>query len=49
MKKKEYTKPAMLVYNLQSPEKILAGSGNGGMNALDPYENGGDPLNPTMP
>lgn len=45
-KKRKYMKPAMQVYDLQSPSKLLAGSGDGGMNPAGPYTPGGDPLYP---
>ena len=48
-KKEEYMKPAIQVYEVESGEMILAGSGNGGLDPIDSYEPGGDPLTPPLP
>lgn len=42
MKKKQYEKPSMKVILLQQRTMLLAGS----VKPLDPFDNGGDPLNP---
>ena len=44
-KKRLYEKPAMQVYPLQNIPHILAGSDVGGLNPLNPYDPGTDPLN----
>ena len=44
--KKKYEKPSMEVFELQQRTMLLAGSGNGVPDPLDPFTPGGDPLNP---
>ena len=46
-KKRFYERPATKAYNMQMAVTILAGSGNGGVDEIDPFEPGGDPLDPT--
>ena len=47
MKKKQfYEKPSMQVFELKQQTQLLAGSTTGNMNALDDYDDGGDPFNP---
>ena len=36
----------MQVYELRNRAMILAGSGGGGLDPLNPFNPGGDPLNP---
>ena len=43
MKKKLYEKPSMQVFELKQQLQLLQASG------LDPFENGGDPLNQLLP
>ena len=43
MKKKQYDKPSMKVVLLQQRTMLLAGSNE--VDALSPFESGGDPLN----
>ena len=42
-KKRAYVKPAMQVYELREEPRLLQ------MSNLDPFNPGGDPLNPTTP
>ena len=42
--KRKYQKPAMQVVELRSRAMILAGSGNGGLDPLSPFNPGNDPL-----
>ena len=45
--KRKYEKPAMRVYRLREPVRLLAGSGDGGLDPLSPFNPGNnDPLNP---
>lgn len=45
--KRKYEKPAMRVYRLRDRARLLAGSGNGGLDPLSPFNPGNnDPLNP---
>ena len=45
--KRKYQKPAMRVYRLRDRARLLAGSGDGGLDPLSPFNPGGnDPLNP---
>ena len=44
--KRKYEKPAMRVYMLNDRVRLLAGSGNGGLDPLSPFNPGNDPLNP---
>ena len=46
MKKKQYEKPSMQVFELKQQPMLLAGSGNGGLDPLSPFNPGSDPLNP---
>lgn len=41
---RKYEKPAMQVYELRSRAMILAGSGDGGLDPLNPFNPGDDPL-----
>ena len=43
-KKQPYVKPRCEVYILPQNPRILAGSGDGGMNPLNPFTPGNDPL-----
>ena len=44
-RKRKYEKPAMQVYYLpENRTMILAGSGNGGLDPLSPFNPGNDPL-----
>ena len=45
MKKLLYQSAAIEIVRLQHSGQLLQGSG--GMKKLDPFNNGGDPLNPT--
>ena len=46
-KKRMYVRPAMQVFELSAHARLLAGSGDGGLDPLTPYTPGGnDPLNP---
>ena len=45
MKKKDYRKPTVEVVEYEQEVLLLAGSYDEG-NANDPFEDGGDPLNP---
>ena len=43
-KKKLYEKPSMQVFDLKQQPQLLAGSN--GVDPLNPFNPGGDPLNP---
>jgi hypothetical protein len=45
--KRKYEKPSMKVFELNGRTRLLAGSGNGGLDPLNPFNPGNDPLNPT--
>lgn len=47
MKKKSYEKPSMKVVMLQQQSIICSSPGS--VNNPDPFEDGGDPLNPVTP
>ena len=42
--KRTYEKPAMQVYELSRQPQLLAGSGDGELDPLSPFNPGGDPL-----
>ena len=42
--KRTYEKPAMQVYELREQPQLLAGSGDGGLDPLNPFTPGNDPL-----
>ena len=44
--KRKYEKPSMKVYELHHQPQLLQMSGGGDFPGLDPYNPGGDPLNP---
>ena len=44
--RKKYVKPAMQVYDLPKSARLLASSGDGGLDPLNPFTPGTDPLNP---
>lgn len=44
MEKKLYEKPSMEVYELKNQTRLLAGSGDGGLDPLSPFNPGGNPL-----
>ena len=45
--RKKYVKPAMQVYDLPKSVRLLASSGDGGLDPLNPFNPGpSDPLNP---
>ena len=48
MKKRQYEKPSMEGVELQQRTMLLAGSSNG-VNQLDSFTPGGDPLNQSAP
>ena len=43
-KKRTYQKPSMKVYEMKQQPQLLAGSGDGGLNPLNPFTPGNDPL-----
>ena len=43
-KKRIYRKPSMKVYEMKQQPRILAGSGDGELNPLSPFNFGDDPL-----
>ena len=44
IQKRTYAKPTMQVYELRQQPQLLAGSGDGGLNPLNPFTPGNDPL-----
>ena len=44
IQKRIYAKPAMQVYELKQQPQLLAGSGDGELNPLNPFTPGNDPL-----
>lgn len=44
MDKKKYVKPSMEVYEFNNQPRLLAGSGDGGLDPLSPFNPGGNPL-----
>ena len=43
-KKRTSQKPSMKVYEMKQQPQLLAGSGDGGLNPLNPFTPGNDPL-----
>ena len=43
-KKRTYQKPSVKVYEMKQQPQLLAGSGDGGLNPLNPFTPGNDPL-----
>lgn len=48
MKKKIYVGPMLLVVKIQQQMPLMQMSGNGQLDPLSPYANGGDPFNPIV-
>lgn len=43
-KKRKYQKPAMQVFELREHARLLAGSGDGGLDPLSPFNPGTNPI-----